>query len=491
MAKQKIIIVGAGIGGLGVAIQLAQKGRDVRIFEKTSGSGGRCQRIVKNGHIFDSGPTMYLYPELYSQFFDLIGENINKYLKLIRTDPTYTLNFTDGTSLVLTSNSERMKSQMEKMEKGSYGKLLKYLEKAENHYSITTDRIITKSLDHPFRYFNLKNAFLLFQSKALANHYLFVSKYFKNPYLKAAFTFQDSYLGLNPFESPAIFSQFMFTEHKHGSYLPKGGMHEVIRALEKISRKNNVDIRFNSPVKKINIKNNLASGVTLDDGTIVGADKIVVDADLTYAYTNLLPDDPHVPKLLHKKYSCSAIIFHWGTDKLYSQFTTHNLFFSDSYSESFDKIINQKEPPAHPHFYIQSPSRTDSSRAPKSQDTLSVMIPINHLYPDQKVNWKEYRDSVRKYIIERLEKYGMKDIRKHIKFEISILPQDWKNNFNLTNGSIYGLHHNLGQLGYFREKRQHRKYKNVFFVGASTHPCSGLPSVLASSRFTVEKINGQ
>jgi len=482
------IVIGAGIGGLGTAIKLARDGCNVTIFEKNTHPGGRCGRIKKDGHLFDTGPTMYLFPDLYSRFFLSIGEDVNDHLQLNRADPIYRLNFPDHTHLTLTSDMNKMKKQLESLETGSYDKFKSFLKAGKGHYQLAIDHITAKSLDHFHEYFNTYNAYLLYKHQALWPHYAYTGKFFKHPHLRAAFTFQDSYLSLNPFTSPSIFSLFPYSELVHGNYLPKGGMFAVITALEKIARKYGVTIHYSQPVKEIIQANNQVTGVGLADSSVHSADLVIVNADLSYSYKHLLPKKFSSDSFSKKNASCSAIVFHWGLDCRIPNLETHNLFFSDSFKEGFEQVIDSPTPPNQPHFYIQAPSRTDPDRAPKNQDTLTVMVPINHLDPNHNVDWSGYKDRLRAYIFSRLDKTCMKDVKNHIKFEIVHLPQNWHDYLNLTHGSVYGLHHHLLQLGYLRPKRQHPKLYNLYFVGASTHPGSGLPTVLQSAEFTYQKI---
>lgn len=488
MKNSKIIIIGAGIGGLATGIKLAQEGFQVTIFEKNSQPGGRCQWIVKNGHIFDTGPTMYIFPELYENFFASIGEDIHTYIKLKKADPTYQLNFPDNTHLILTSDFKKMRSRLEKIEPGSYTQFLRYLEAAKKHYELTINHLVGKDFTGPFEYFNPLNFYRVVTTNALLPHHWYTRKFFKHPHLQAAFTFQDSYVSLSPYQAPAVFSLFTYTECIHGNYLPQGGMYQIIIALEKIARKYGVKIRYESPVKKVAVSGNQAVSVTLQNNQVEKADYFVLNTDLTYAYNQLLPVKSFFHTSFKKNYSSSAIVFHWGLDKVYPQLKTHNLFFTDPYKKGFDQVLNRAKPPDEPHFYIQAPARTDPSRAPENQDTLSVMIPINRIYTNQPVNWNVYKKKVRKFVIHHLNQKFHSDIEKHIKFEICYLPTDWQSYLNLTNGSVYGLHHDMTQLGYLRPGRQHGKFKNIFFVGASNHPGSGLPTVLRCAHYTSQRI---
>lgn len=488
MDKQTAIIIGAGIGGLATAVQLAKQGYDVTIYEKTDKAGGRCQQIIRDGHIFDTGPTMYIFPEIYEEFFKSIGDNIYKYITLIQTKPTYKLHFSDNTDFVLSSDLGQMRVQLETMEPHGYKKLVRYLDAGKKLYDIAVNGISKKALHKPQEYFNGANVRKILTSGALIPHHLFTRLFFKNPKLRIAFTFQDSYLSLNPYTAPAIFSLFTYAELTKGNFLPEGGMYQIILGLLKLAQKRGVKIVCSAPVSRINVDHTKVTGITLENGESISSDLVVANADLPFVYQKLLPPEPYAVKLTKKQYSSSALVFHWALDKEYPQLETHNLFFTEEYNKGFKEVLDKSTPPATPHFYVQAPSRTDKSRAPEGQDTWSVMIPINKIDPNNPIDWKKYRDEVRSFVFTRLAQAGLADVEKHVKFEVCYLPTDWQNYLNLTNGSVYGLHHNLFQIGYFRPSRQHKKYKNLYFVGADTHPGSGLPTVLLSSKYTVEKI---
>jgi phytoene desaturase len=488
MTKPSVIIIGAGIGGLSTAILLAKKGFQVTILEKNPHAGGRCGLINKGGHIFDTGPTMYIFPQIYRQFFSLIGENIDDHLKLLRADPTYRLHFPDQSTFTLSHKKSLMEKQLEALEPGAYQSYLKYLKVGRTHYHLALDRLINRDFSHPFEYFTPANLFRLLKTQAIIPHAYFVKQFFKHPHLLAAFTFQDSYLGLNPFTSPSIYSLFTYTEQTEGSYLPQGGMYQIIKVLEKIALKAGVEIRYHALVKKINLHQNLTTGVTLTNGSILKADYLISNAGQTYTYQHLLPPGKYTQKLIKKRHSCSALIYHWAFDIVYPDLHTHNLFFSGNYQQSFSQVIDKLEPPSEPHFYIQAPARTDPNRAPKGQDTLTVMVPINHLHENSPVNWPEYQNKIRRYILKYLKQAGYKDIESHLKFEITHNPLDWQRYLNLPFGSVYGLHHHLRQLGYLRPSRRHPRYSNLFFVGADNHPGSGLPTILRSAQFTATAV---
>lgn len=485
--KRRVVIIGAGIGGLAAAIHLARKKYKVIVLEKNSSAGGRCDQIIKNGHKFDIGPTFLLFPEIYRKMFEAFGEDIKDHLELVRVDPAQQICFEDNITLLCTANKSRMRTQLESFEQGSYEGFIKFMSKAKIQYELSLMKIIQKDFQHFFDYFNISNLHYLLKTNVFEIHSNFMGRFFTDTRLKAAFTFQDSYLGLSPFTSPAIYSLIAYSEFIHGVWFPKGGMHKVVKALVNIAEKNNVEIKYNSPVVEIITSNKQATGVRTKKKRFP-ANVVVANSDLPHAYQYLLPKSNYGEKLKQKKYSCSTITFFWGLKRPYPKLLTHNLFLADSYKESYDDVINKHTLPSKPHFYVHTPSRIDPSMAPKGADTIIIHVPVGHITPSSLNKWKSLSEKARKFVIARLEKFGLDDIAKQIKFEITTTPLDWQQRYNLTHGSTLGLHHNITQMGYLRPHRQHQIFKNLYFVGSNTHPGSGVPTVLLSAFFTSRQI---
>ena len=216
---------------------------------------------------------------------------------------------------------------------------------------------------------------------------------------------------------------------------------------------------------------------------------MVANADLPYVYDRLLRDKRKTRTLKKKAYSCSAIVFHWGVDKIYPQLDHHSIFLNDPYKHGLDKIFKEKSLADNPSFYVHAPVRSDQSAAPENQDTLSVIVPAAHLDERAGQDWKELKQKAREAVIRRLKEAGLDDIEEHIKFEICYLPKTWESSCNVTNGSVFGsLGHTIFQMGYFRPHNQHKKYRNLYFAGGSTHPGNGVPLVLLGAKLTSERI---
>jgi len=488
MEKPTVVVIGAGIGGIATAARLAQHGCKVTVVEKCEQAGGRCSRLLKDGHHFDTGPTMLLMPELFSNTFADLGENMEERLDLRRIDPTYHIHFDDGSSLALTSSLTAMQTQLESIEPGSFGGFLRYLNEGHLNYKLSLTHIVRRDFRNPLEFFSPHNLLLFLRLKALRKHYDNIGNYFHDHRLKTAFTFQDMYVGLSPYEAPAIYSLLQYTELADGVWFPMGGMYRVIEVLMDIAEKWDVRFIYNTPVERINVDGRKVTGVTLADDRRIHADIIVANADLPYVYRNLLPDNGEADRLERKKYTCSTLMFYWGVDKQYPQLGTNNLFMGGDNRQSFDRIFKDLTLPDNPSFYLHAPVRVDPSLAPKGHDSLTAVVPVGHIGGVPPQDWGTIQKRARQTVLQRLAKIGASDLDEHIKFEVSFTPHDWKSRYNLVKGSTHGLSHNLMQMGYLRPRNQHLRYRNLYFVGASTHPGNGLPTVLVSARLAAERI---
>jgi phytoene desaturase len=488
MNAKRTIVVGSGIGGLTAAIHLAQRGLRVTVVEKNSRPGGRCDRWSRDGHHFDTGPTLLVMPLLYEAEFRALGTSLRDRLELKRVDPTYHLVFGDGRQFALTSDRQALQAQLEAIEPGSLQGLLRYLDEGGQHYQLALDHLVNRDFRRALDFFSLRNLALLWRLKPLVNHYRNMAAYFDDPRLKAAFTFQDIYMGLSPFEAPATFSFMPYSELTHGVWYPRGGMYRVVEALMDLARAAGVDFCFDTAVERIETDPARARGVRLAAGARLDADVVVANADLPYVYQALLPPDGASRALARKRFSCSTISFFWGLDRTYEDLGPHTLFLSDDYRANFEGIKRGLGLPADPSLYVHAPARLDPSMAPPGGDSLTAIIPVGHLSKTGEQDWTRLRDEARAHVFRRLRALGLADFEAHIKFERAYTPPAWRQRYNLMNGSTHGLAHTLTQLAYFRPANRHPRYQNLYFAGASTHPGTGVPTAMVSGRLVAERI---
>jgi phytoene desaturase len=491
MKTKSVIVIGAGIGGITAATHLARAGFHVTVLEKNSHPGGRCDRFSREGHHFDTGPTLFLLPRLYEAEFRHMGTSMHERLDLQRVDPTYHLVFDNGSQLVLTSDMKSLQEQLESIQQGSFQGLLRYLQEGDRHYQLALDKLVNRNFRKASDFLRLQNLPLIYRLKPLVHHYQNMSAYFDDPRLKTAFTFQDVYMGLSPFEAPATFSLMPYSELAHGVWYPKGGMYRVVETLTDLAREAGVEFIFNSAVERIEANSTYARGVLLANGSRLDADVVLANADLPYVYQDLLPQDGMVEAFSRKRFSCSVISFFWGVDKTYEALGPHTLFLADDYRENFESIDQDLSLPANPSLYVHAPARLDSSMSPRGQDTLTAIVPVGHMSENGAQNWGELRDEARQHIFRRLRTLGITDFEAHIKFEETYTPLSWHKRYNLMKGATHGLSHTLTQMAYFRPSNRHPRFKNLYFVGASTHPGTGMPTAMVSGRLVSERIKDE
>jgi len=492
MKSKSVIVIGAGIGGIVAATHLAKRGMKVIVLEKNSRPGGRCDRFSRDGHHFDTGPTLLVMPLLYEAEFAALGTSMREMLELQRVDPTYHLVFDNGSKLALTSDMESMQQQLEAFEPGSFQNLLRYIDEGKRHYHVGMEKMVNRDFRKATDFFNLGNVPLAFRMKPFVNHYRHMSTYFRDPRLKAAFTFQDVYMGLSPFEAMATFSMMPYTELAHGVWYPQGGMYSIVEALVQLAVRAGVEFEFDVSVERIDVNGSQAHGVVLDDGRHIQADLVLANADLPYVYNHLLPQDPKgrgkARQLKRKRFSCSVVSFFWGVDKSYTDLPPHMLFLADDYRDNFTSIIRDLDLPANPSLYVHAPARLDPSIAPEGQDTLIAVVPVGHMSENGEQDWAGIRDRAREHVFRRLKTIGITDLEDHLKFEVNFTPLSWLKRYNLMKGSTHGLCHNLLQLGYLRPSNKHSRYHNLYFTGASTHPGTGMPTAMVSGRLVAQRI---
>jgi phytoene desaturase len=487
--KKSVLIIGAGIGGIATAAFLARKGFDVKVFEKNPFPGGRCGQIKRDGHRFDLGATILLMPSIYKSVFDSLGLKFEECFDLKPLPSVYKIHFGNGDHLTFCQENSLMQDQLETIENNSYSKFQKYIYTGYRFFQDALRNLLSRNFYHFSEFATLKNFLLLIRLKTYLNHYSYVRRFFKHPDLRKAFTFQNIYVGQSPFNAPALFSMLPAAELTEGTFFPVGGMFRIVEKLVKTGQDYGVQYYYNNSVVKIDIQERRAKSILLSDGTSISADIIIVNADLPYAYRKLLPDPKISSRIDAMKYACSAIVFHWGLDKVFPGFEHHSVFLSGEYRENLNMIFNEKSISDKPSFYIHAPSRTDPSSAPPDGDTLSVIVPVGHIDEKYDQDWDKIKSIARFAVINRLIEEGFKDIEKHIKFEICYPPRAWENIYNVSRGSVFGsLSHNVMQMGYFRPHNRHDLYRNLFFVGGSTHPGNGVPLVLLSAKLTSERI---
>lgn len=486
--KKKIIIIGAGPGGLAAGMLLASRNFEVHIFEKEKEVGGRNGSIKENGFSFDVGPTFLMMKFILDEVFEECGKQSSDYLDFVKLYPMYRLFFKDVT-LDIVDNDEQMANIIETNFKGESINFYKFLKKEKIRYSRMYP-CLQKSYDSFFTYFHydfLKAIPHLSLGKSM---YQELSKYYKNESLKMAFTFQSKYLGMSPWTCPAAFMMIPYIEHSQGIYHVKGGLSQIPLAMAKVFEELGGKIYRNTKVKEIIVEKGIAKGVKVEPNETFYADEIIVNADFGYSVTNLFPKEcikKYSEKKLEKKlFSCSTFMLYLGLDKTYD-LPHHNIIFSKDYKKYINDIADYKDINEDVSIYVRNASVSDETIAPSGFSNMYILVPVAN--NRSKIHWeekKDFRNIVLKIIEERC---NLNDLEKHIVFEKKITPNDWEAKYNIYLGATFNLGHNLMQMLYFRPHNRFEEVKNCYLVGGGTHPGSGLPTIYESGRITANLIS--
>jgi len=483
--RRSIAIVGAGIGGLTAAARLAHAGHDVTVFEKNAVPGGRCGQISDQGYKFDLGPTILLMRDVIEGVFRDCGKDPRQYLELVRCDPNYRIHFADGSSVLFGPSLSETRDEVERVEPGAFEGYLDFLQKSRHHFDASVEHLVTKPLDGPAAYLSPSLLKTVLSVRALRKLHPWLGGFFKDERLKRSLGFQTMYLGLSPYDAPATFSLLPYTELAMGIWYAMGGLYRVPLALEKLARECGARFRYEAPVAKVLESGGRAQGVHVH-GRDELFDVVIVNADLPYAYERLAPalKKPYGSK---PKFTSSAFMLYLGTNRKFEQLEHHNVVFGGNYRETFEDIFKNGRVPPDPSFYVNRPSKTDPSLAPAGGDALYVLVPVPH--QNDTVDWAKAAGPLREQVLGLMEtRLGMAGLRESIVVEHQLTPDDWASRFNLARGAAFGLSHVFTQVGALRPPTRDRTLGNLYFVGASTQPGTGIPLVMLSARIVTERI---
>lgn len=485
MPKKKVVVVGAGPGGLTAAMLLGSKGYDVEIFEKDPVVGGRNQAIKLGDFTFDMGPTFLMMKFILEEIFDLAGRNVYDYLDIRSIDPLYRLQFGNGKTLLPTRDHAEMKAQIERLFPGNgkgYDRYMAY-ETAKFQKIVPCLQVPYDSLLDYTRPRFLNALPVLDAHFSLFRH---LGRYFDDDDLKTAFTFQAKYLGMSPWQCPATFSIISYIEHSGGIHHPIGGLNRISEAMARVVEEEGGKIRLGTPVAEVVVRGGRAVGVKLESGDEIRADYVVLNADFAHAMTHLVRRE-HVkrwtPEALEtKSFSCSTYMLYLGVDKIYD-IPHHNILFASDYKRNVDEITRSMTLSEEPSIYIQNASVTDPTLAPEGQSTIYILVPIVNNRGN--VPWEEVKDRYREKVLDIAEtRGGLTDLRKHIVCERMIVPTQWETEHNVYRGAVFNLGHTIPQMLYFRPHNEFEEIQSCYLVGGGTHPGSGLPTIYESGRIS-------
>ncbi|RED42845.1 phytoene desaturase [Winogradskyella eximia] len=479
---KSISIIGSGFSALSASCYLAKAGFDVSIYEKNDTVGGRARQLIKDGFTFDIGPSWYWMPDIFEKFFNDFGKSTSDYYQLDKLSPAYKIFFSDDV-ITIGDHMDQICKEFERIELGSSIPLRKFITRAQDHYNIAINKVVLKPGLSPFELVTKETIMRLDRFyKTISSE---VRKNFKNPKLISTLEFPVLFLGAKPNQTPSFYSFMNFADFGLGTWHPKGGMYEIVKAMKSLAESLGVSIHVNSNVEKIGVKNGQAQSITVN-GKEIYSDVILSGAD--YHHSETLLD------LKYRQYSetywegrtfaPSSLLFYVGFNQKLKNVEHHNLFFDTDFEKHAEEIYDNPKWPKDPLFYVNFPSVTDKSMAPDGCETGFFLIPIAPGLEDT----PELREQYFNIIINRFEKRTQQDVLKNILFKESYCVNDFVEDYNSYKGNAYGMANTLMQTAFLRPKLKSKKVDGLYFTGQLTVPGPGVPPSLISGKLVAELI---
>jgi phytoene desaturase len=490
MSKQKVIIIGAGIGGLGTANLLAKAGYDVHIYEMSSAAGGRAGTFKKDGFTFDTGPSWYLMPEVFEHYFTLLGYSVNDLLRLKKLSSAYRVFFENQDSITITSDIKKDAQTFEHVEPGSGIKLEQYVEKSDEVYRLSLDHFLYSNFVSPQDF--LKKSVLRRGPKmaqlALTSIHRYIATSVHDQRLQQILEYPMVFLGTSPFNAPALYSLMSALDFKEGVFYPQGGLYTIIEAMVAIAKNLGVTIHYSSPVKKIIIQEGKATGIQVGNKNI-DADIVVSNADLHFSETQLVAQPYQTyPESYWEKQQAgpSALLIYIGVKGKIPKLSHHNLLFVDDWKKNFHDIYSSKTLSEKPSIYVCKPSETDSSVAPTADENLFVLVPL----PPGTTMTVLAANALADRYLKQIEEMTTTSFVDRIVTKTILRPDDFGTQFNSWQNTALGPSHILRQSAFFRTPNVSKKVKDLYYVGGSTVPGIGLPMCLIGAELVYKRLAG-
>jgi phytoene desaturase len=486
---KKITIIGSGLGGLSTALRLSKDSNNkISILEKYNTPGGRLNILKKDGFTFDMGPSFMSMTYEFDNLFRDAG--IENPLQMKELDPIYQVYFENKKEPYgIFKDLERLEEEFKNIEPNLSKKLDKYLNRAGEFFHDTEQQVVQSNYKGMIDYF-------LKMSKVPFKHipYLFrtmwqeLDKSFSSDEIKIIFSLVAFFLGSTPFQTPSIYSLLSYTEMRHNGYWSvNGGMYNIVKSIVDILIDRGVEFHYNTEIIGIGNNNGRLSEVVDQNGKRWNADIFVSNSDAASFRGNILKREKFNEKNLdNMHWTLSPFTIYLGVKGKIDGLIHHNYFLGSNFKDYADTIFTSSINPKKPYYYVNASSKSEEGCAPEGCENLFILCPVPDLR--YKKNWDD-KEELANNIISDLSQRIDFDINANTISKTIKTPIDWQNSFNLYRGSGLGLAHDLNQVGAYRPKNKDEHFSNLYYVGASTTPGTGLPMVVIGSKLVTERIN--
>lgn len=474
--NKQVVVVGSGLGGLSAAISLAQEGYAVDIYEKNAQIGGKLNTLSAEGYTFDLGPSILTLPHIFERLFERSGKHMADYIPIRKVRPHWRNFFEDGTCIDLLPEREAQRAELEKAGESmrAFDDFIAY---SERLYDLVDAGYFQQGLDNAedFRQFYGLGKFLKFD--LFRTMHGGVARRFKTEKMRTIFDFFIKYVGSSAYHAPAFMNCMPTIQYRYDLWYVDGGLYGIARGLGRLMEALGVTVHLNREVTGIHTADGRVTGIETGDD-FVPADIVVCNMEVIPAYRELLHESPQFMKTLEKfEPACSGLVLDLGLDIEYPQLAHHNFFFSGKQREHFNSVFKKHVLPDDPTIYLVAASKTDPTVAPEGCDGLKILPHIPYIREDRPLTRDDYI-AFKERIIEKLERMGLTDLRKHIVFEHCWTPLDIREQYYSNGGSIYGVVSDRMKNLAFKAPKHSSQYDNLFFTGGSVNPGGGMPMVI-------------
>lgn len=485
--KQRVAVIGSGIGGLASAIRFAAKGYQVEVFEQADRPGGKINELRMKGFRFDTGPSLFTFPSLTTELFRLCDENPEEHFRYQPVEASCKYFWEDGTVINAWQQPEVFAAEIEQATGLDRQKITAYLKESEALYELAGESFLFYSLHKASNFLRKKflktilHALRLDPFRTMHRRNL---KWLSHPKVVQLFDRYATYNGSSPYKTPATLRMIAHLEHNLGTFFPERGMYSIVESLTALARRQGITFHFNARVHKVNTLDGQVTGIRVNDLDLP-FDIVVSDVDVVNFYRRLLPQIPIPQKQLTLERSSSALIFYWGVNRTFPELKLHNILFSEDYPGEFNHLFNTKTISPDPTVYLFISSKMVKGDAPEGSGNWYVMI---NAPENNGQDWDQLMKETRRNILEKIKRTLNIDLEPHIVAEAQADPRSIEEETASFRGSLYGLSSNNMLSAFNRHPNFRSKIKNLYFAGGSVHPGGGIPLCLASAKIIDREI---
>ena len=476
------VVIGSGFGGLAAAVRMGARGYRVTVLEKLDAPGGRAYVHRQDGFTFDAGPTIVTAPFLFEELWRLCGRKMSDDIDLRPMNPFYRIRFHNGESFDYNGDPAWMRAQVARFNPTDVDGYERYMRLSEAIYRVGFEQLGDKPFDSIMDMARIAKDIV--RLGGYRSVYGLVSQFLRDERLRTIFSFHPLLIGGNPFNATAIYCLIAYLEQKHGVHFAMGGTGSLVTGIVDLIKGQGGEIRCNAEVDSIVVIDGAAKGVKLKSGAVMPADIVISNADSAWTYSQLLPASARArwtdKKVDKSRYSMGLFVWYFGVNRRYDDVLHHTIMMGPRYRGLLKDIFKNKTLSPDFSLYLHRPTATDPSLAPPGCDTFYVLSPVPNLEGGQ--DWRVEGERYRQSIARLLEDTVLPGLGEHIVTSRIATPLDFRDRLNSFNGAGFGLEPILTQSAWFRPHNRSEDVRNLFLVGAGTHPGAGLPGVLSSAR---------